>query len=206
MTKTVAVRILEDMNAEVERRMLTDPAARDRDKASYLTMLIRAGMDAQTRKMTIDEIDILLAKGAPALSVSTQTWRDLQEELAERVELNAPATIFDHHCALCGQESCVVDCVVGRAVNCSGCRSTPYMAFAQALMVSDMQAMIEAANAELAFLEYLDGNVNYLWYIEEEEIGYVKDIQADLREQNDIDEAEDEAILIQDEETEKWVK
>lgn len=50
MTRTVAVRILEDMNAEVEQRMLTDPAARDRDKASYLTMLIRAGMDTQTRK------------------------------------------------------------------------------------------------------------------------------------------------------------
>lgn len=120
--------------------------------------------------MTIDEMRDWLAKGAPALSVSTQTWRDIQEELAERVELNAHATIFDHNCALCVQtrdEACVEDCAIGRSVNIEGCKSTPYMAFAQALMASDMQAMIEAANAELAFLEYLDGNVNFLWYIEE---------------------------------------
>ncbi|MFV9677040.1 MAG: hypothetical protein ACNYVW_05240 [Methanosarcinales archaeon] len=58
MTKTVAVRILEDMNAEVERRMLTDPAARDRDKASYLTMLIRAGMDARDKVKSGDKNDI----------------------------------------------------------------------------------------------------------------------------------------------------
>lgn len=47
MTKTVAVRILEGINAEVEERMLSDPMAKDMDKASYLTMLIRAGMDTR---------------------------------------------------------------------------------------------------------------------------------------------------------------
>lgn len=44
MTKTVAIRILADMNKEIEERMLTDPAAKDLDKASYVTLLIRRGI------------------------------------------------------------------------------------------------------------------------------------------------------------------
>ncbi len=50
MTKTVAIRILADMNKEIEERMLTDPAAKDRDKASYVTLLLRRGIEASDKK------------------------------------------------------------------------------------------------------------------------------------------------------------
>ncbi|MFV9677041.1 MAG: hypothetical protein ACNYVW_05245 [Methanosarcinales archaeon] len=127
--------------------------------------------------MTYDEMWDWLAKGASALSLSAQKWRDIQEELAERMELNAPATTFRHYCALCALNKgewctdwCTDCCIIGKRISKGSCLTTPYIAFRQACIDGDMQAMIEAANAELAFLEYLDGNVNYLWYIEEEEV------------------------------------
>jgi hypothetical protein len=55
MTKTVAIRILADMNKEIEERMLTDPAAKDRDKASYVTLLLRRGIEASDKKEDDEE-------------------------------------------------------------------------------------------------------------------------------------------------------
>lgn len=52
MTKTVAIRILANIHEEIKERMLTDPAAKDLDKASYVTLLIRRGINALKEERT----------------------------------------------------------------------------------------------------------------------------------------------------------
>ena len=102
-----------------------------------------------------------LERGAPAICLSIQKWRDIREEIVERVALNVDTEnsidieYSAGNCALCELEESCSKCMVGKAVRCNGCTKTPFMQFMAAHVKNDLPAMIDAATTEIEMLEYL---------------------------------------------------
>lgn len=115
--------------------------------------------------MTREEMMFWLDKRAPALCLSAQKWRDLRDELIERLELNVPLRTFGkwqyhgHTCALCeiSTRTRCEDCEICKSTGIGQCYETPYERFKRARHNGDMPAMIAAAETEIEMLEYLEG-------------------------------------------------
>lgn len=116
--------------------------------------------------MEREEMKYWLAKGASALSLSVQKWRDIQEEVAERIALDERGLSCDHISMLYGSESCALChthdgpyygcCIIEEATGTDQCKTTPYYVFHKAYGKGDLHGMKEAADAEIEFLEYLE--------------------------------------------------
>ena len=116
----------------------------------------------------MDREDMLkwLSTGAPALSLSLQKWRDIQEEVAERIELRmqdiatcgVPIEYSGETCALCethGIDDCD-ECIIRESTGLDQCQATPFISFNITYTKGNLHAMKEAADAEVEFLEYLE--------------------------------------------------
>ena len=121
--------------------------------------------------MTRQEMLYWLEHDSSAISLSAQKWRDIRDELRERVELEVPIYapiigVAEHNgetCALCEtgygvmsvQDPCRV-CPIGEATRIYHCNHTPYVKYHYAFLSRDMSEMQEAAEMEIELLEYLE--------------------------------------------------
>lgn len=109
-----------------------------------------------------------LKAGMPPLKLSIQKWQDIAEEVAEEIELKVPQhpkgvdvssiSVGSKTCALCemyGLYACD-GCIIHESTGETDCFSTPFKPFIRAYNKGNLPAMLEAAIAEVDFLESLE--------------------------------------------------